>query len=175
MLTGKTRRAAHSRCAFALRAERTTRRPVGRVPGAPPLDATMVVGLLQSNNGERIPAQAWRVTLHAARAAISRLRIADVLASSDAAPCELCATLGVPSNLLAHHLQALADAGLVTRRRSEGDGRRTHLSLNWHEAWPVHELAENGEPTPVPRDRAVSSPRPVRPCPRPLAHLFVGR
>jgi protein-tyrosine-phosphatase len=37
--------------------------------------------------------------------------------------------LGMPSNLLAHHLKALEAAGLVTRHRSEGDGRRAYLRL----------------------------------------------
>lgn len=39
------------------------------------------------------------------------------------------ATLNVPSNLLAHHLNVLADAGLISRRRSEGDRRRHYLTL----------------------------------------------
>ena len=35
----------------------------------------------------------------------------------------------MPSNLLAHHLHVLEDAGLVSRHRSEGDRRRTYLRL----------------------------------------------
>jgi protein-tyrosine-phosphatase len=35
----------------------------------------------------------------------------------------------MPSNLLAHHLRVLEEAGMVTRRRSEGDRRRTYLHL----------------------------------------------
>ncbi len=35
----------------------------------------------------------------------------------------------MPSNLLAHHLRTLQDAGLVSRRRSEADRRRTYLHL----------------------------------------------
>ena len=35
----------------------------------------------------------------------------------------------MPSNLLAHHLAVLEQAGLVSRRRSEGDRRRTYLRL----------------------------------------------
>ena len=37
--------------------------------------------------------------------------------------------LAMPSNLLAHHLHLLEDAGIITRRRSEGDRRRTYLQL----------------------------------------------
>lgn len=58
-----------------------------------------------------------------------RLRIVDTLQLGDAAPSELSAALGVPSNLLAFHLRALEAAGLITRHRSEGDGRRTYLRL----------------------------------------------
>ena len=35
----------------------------------------------------------------------------------------------MPSNLVAHHLHVLEQAGLLTRRRSEGDRRRTYLRL----------------------------------------------
>jgi len=35
----------------------------------------------------------------------------------------------MPSNLLAHHLGVLEQAGLITRHRSEGDRRRTYLRL----------------------------------------------
>ncbi len=37
--------------------------------------------------------------------------------------------LAIPSNLLAHHLHVLEQAGIITRRRSEGDRRRTYLQL----------------------------------------------
>ena len=37
--------------------------------------------------------------------------------------------LAMPSNLLAHHLHVLEQAGIITRRRSEGDRRRTYLQL----------------------------------------------
>ena len=37
--------------------------------------------------------------------------------------------LAVPSNLLAHHVRVLEQAGIITRRRSEGDHRRTYLQL----------------------------------------------
>ena len=36
----------------------------------------------------------------------------------------------MPSNLIAHHLGVLKNAGVVSRSRSEADGRRTYLKLN---------------------------------------------
>jgi protein-tyrosine-phosphatase len=37
--------------------------------------------------------------------------------------------LGLATNLVAHHLKVLEDAGLVVRTRSEGDRRRTYVRL----------------------------------------------
>ena len=72
---------------------------------------------------------AWRATAHAALGDPARLQITDMLQAGDASPSELAAMLGMPSNLLAHHLHVLEQAGLITRRRSEGDRRRTYLHL----------------------------------------------
>ncbi len=72
---------------------------------------------------------ARRAAMHAALADPARLLITDTLSESDASPSELGALLGMPSNLLAHHLRVLADAGIITRRRSEGDHRRSYLRL----------------------------------------------
>jgi ArsR family transcriptional regulator, arsenate/arsenite/antimonite-responsive transcriptional repressor / arsenate reductase (thioredoxin) len=71
-----------------------------------------------------------RATVHAALADPSRLAIVDQLMSADASPSELQASLSISSNLLAHHLSVLEHAGLVRRTRSEGDRRRTYLTLN---------------------------------------------
>lgn len=70
-----------------------------------------------------------RVRVHAALADPTRLRIVDDLAQGDASPTELQALLGITSNLMAHHLGVLVDAGLVARRRSEADRRRSYLRL----------------------------------------------
>ena len=70
-----------------------------------------------------------RAVLHAALADPARLRITDTLLAGDASPSELAAMLAMPSNLLAHHLHTLEQAGIITRRRSEGDRRRTYLQL----------------------------------------------
>lgn len=67
--------------------------------------------------------------MHAALGDPGRLAIVDTLAYGDASPGELARALGMPSNLLAHHLKTLESTGLVTRTRSEGDRRRTYLRL----------------------------------------------
>ena len=53
----------------------------------------------------------------------------DLLTLGDLSPTELQAELGMPSNLLSHHLRALEAAGLATRRRSEADKRRNYIRL----------------------------------------------
>lgn len=73
---------------------------------------------------------AERVARHSALADDLRLRIVDRLALGDVAPVELQAQLGVSSSLLAHHVNLLRAAGLVTRHRSEADKRRVYLD------WP---------------------------------------
>ncbi len=70
-----------------------------------------------------------RARLHAALGDPARLAIVDTLTLSDASPGEIAHALGLPTNLIAHHVKVLADAGLVRRSRSEGDHRRTYLRL----------------------------------------------
>ena len=78
---------------------------------------------------ERNSGLARRAAVHAALADSARLLITDTLLAGDASPSELAAMLAMPSNLLAHHLHVLERAGVITRRRSEGDRRRTYLRL----------------------------------------------
>jgi ArsR family transcriptional regulator, arsenate/arsenite/antimonite-responsive transcriptional repressor / arsenate reductase (thioredoxin) len=78
---------------------------------------------------ERTPDLARRAAVHAALADPARLAITDTLLTGDASPSELAGMLAMPSNLLAHHLHVLEQAGVITRRRSEGDRRRTYLRL----------------------------------------------
>ena len=68
-----------------------------------------------------------RAEAYAALGDPSRLAIVDLLGLADLAPGELGASLDIPTNLMAHHLQILEQAGLISRRRSEGDGRRTYV------------------------------------------------
>ena len=75
------------------------------------------------------PALETRARQHAALGDPVRLAIADELVRSDRAPVELRERFGLESNLLAHHLDVLEQAGLVGRSRSSGDGRRRYVHL----------------------------------------------
>lgn len=70
-----------------------------------------------------------RATRFAALGDPLRLAIVDDLAGSDRTSTELQARFGLASNLLAHHLDILESVGLVSRRRSAGDGRRRYVRL----------------------------------------------
>ncbi|WP_309712453.1 helix-turn-helix domain-containing protein [Pseudolysinimonas sp.] len=72
---------------------------------------------------------AERAARHAALSDPARLDVVDRLSLGDLSPTELQQALGVTSNLLAHHLGVLEHAGLIERRRSEGDRRRTYVHL----------------------------------------------
>ena len=80
-----------------------------------------------------------RARTHAALADPARLGIVDLLAIGDRSPTQLREALGITSNLLAHHLGVLEQAGLVSRRRSDGDGRRSYVTL---QADPLDRLVE---------------------------------
>lgn len=70
-----------------------------------------------------------RARIHAALGDPARLAIVDALTVGDASPGELAGDLDMPTNLVAHHVKVLRDAGLLVRTRSEGDRRRTYLRL----------------------------------------------
>jgi ArsR family transcriptional regulator, arsenate/arsenite/antimonite-responsive transcriptional repressor / arsenate reductase (thioredoxin) len=76
-----------------------------------------------------VPDVAVRARIHAALSEPARLAIVDTLLSGDASPGEIGHRLGLPTNLVAHHVKVLTEAGLLTRARSEGDHRRTYLRL----------------------------------------------
>jgi protein-tyrosine-phosphatase/DNA-binding HxlR family transcriptional regulator len=80
-------------------------------------------------NTEQSSDLARRAAVHAALADPTRLLITDALDGSDVSPSELATLIGMPSNLLAHHLNVLEQAGLISRHRSEGDRRRNYLRL----------------------------------------------
>ncbi|MEJ2851828.1 MULTISPECIES: arsenate reductase/protein-tyrosine-phosphatase family protein [unclassified Saccharothrix] len=73
-----------------------------------------------------------RARVHAALGEPARLAVVDRLLLGDASPGELGRALGLPSNLLAHHVKLLEQAEVVEKFRSEGDHRRTYLRLRPH-------------------------------------------
>lgn len=70
-----------------------------------------------------------RARIHAALGDPARLAIVDALCLGDASPGEIARDLDMATNLVAHHVKVLADAGLLERSRSEADRRRTYLRL----------------------------------------------
>lgn len=80
-------------------------------------------------NIERLDVLSVHAHRHAALSDVMRLAVVDELAIGDKSPGELQSVLDLSSSLLAHHLKVLQAAGIVSRRRSEGDRRRTYLTL----------------------------------------------
>jgi protein-tyrosine-phosphatase/DNA-binding HxlR family transcriptional regulator len=70
-----------------------------------------------------------RAAVHAALGEPVRLAVVDTLLLGDASPGGLCKSLQLSSNLLAHHLRVLEQAGVVRRVRSQADGRRSYVQL----------------------------------------------
>jgi ArsR family transcriptional regulator len=60
----------------------------------------------------------------------NRLRIFAELMKGDTCNAELNEALGLPANLLSHHLRVLSDAGLVSSRRDRIDGRWIYYSVD---------------------------------------------
>lgn len=77
-----------------------------------------------------------RARAHAALGDPRRLSIVDQLVVGDMTVAELGELVGMRGNLLAHHLEVLEEAKLISRRVSEGDHRRRYVSLRW-EALPT--------------------------------------
>ena len=97
-----------------------------------------------------------RARILAALAEPVRMAMVDHLVLGDASPSELAAHVGLGSNLLAHHLRVLENAGVVRRVRSEGDRRRSYVQLRTDH--PVVRAAARTGPT------ATSAPRVVFVC-----------
>ena len=70
-----------------------------------------------------------RARFHAALGEPGRLAIVDALSVSDLSPGDLADQLGFGSNLVAHHLRVLEEAGIIRRSKSEGDRRRSYVRL----------------------------------------------
>jgi ArsR family transcriptional regulator, arsenate/arsenite/antimonite-responsive transcriptional repressor / arsenate reductase (thioredoxin) len=75
------------------------------------------------------PSLARRAAVHHALGDVHRLAIVDALRLSDRTPSELGTVTATASNLLAHHLDVLEAAGVITRASSQGDGRRRYVRL----------------------------------------------
>ena len=70
-----------------------------------------------------------RAAIFAALGEPVRLALVDRLVLGDRSPGQLATELGLGTNLLAHHLKVLEDAGVIRRVRSEGDRRRSYVQL----------------------------------------------
>lgn len=60
----------------------------------------------------------------------NRFRIFELLMQGDSCNCELNEKLGMPPNLLSHHLRILREAGLITSRRDVVDSRWIYYSVD---------------------------------------------
>ncbi|MGK9148484.1 helix-turn-helix domain-containing protein [Plantibacter flavus] len=80
-------------------------------------------------NIERNDAVEARAAKHAALSDPTRLQVIDLLTLGDLSPTEIRVALGVPGNLITHHLNVLESVGMITRHTSEGDRRRSYVHL----------------------------------------------
>ncbi|MFB2580630.1 helix-turn-helix domain-containing protein [Herbiconiux sp. P15] len=80
-------------------------------------------------NTERTSELERRAAKHAALSDPARLRVVDLLTFGDLSPTEIREALGLPANLVTHHLNALEGVGFITRTRSEADRRRSYVHL----------------------------------------------
>ncbi len=93
----------------------------------------------------------------------NRLRIFAELMTGDSCNCELKENLGLPPNLLSHHLRVLSEAGLVHSRRDKVDARWIYYSVDRTEAarWQAW-LSEFLDPGRI-QERPVCGPEGQRP------------
>ncbi len=71
-----------------------------------------------------------RAAAYAALGEPIRLAVAEQLRVTDLTPQDIVLAFDVRSNLLAHHLNVMEQAGLLRRQRSRGDRRRRYLRLD---------------------------------------------
>lgn len=83
------------------------------------------------NQGVPLPVD-WGVlvTYLKALAEPNRLRILNLLMEGEHCNCELGEKLGMPPNLISHHLAILRQAGLVEAKRDGIDSRWIYYSVN---------------------------------------------
>jgi len=93
-----------------------------------------------------VPELAARAAGHAALGEPIRLAIVERLVPSDRSPKELAESLGIASNLLAHHLGVLEHVGLIVRVASTADRRRRYVRLA-HDALARLAVPATSEPS----------------------------
>ena len=99
----------------------------------------------------------------------NRLRIFDLLMQGDSCNCELNERLGLPTNLLSHHLGVLRRAGLVRSRRDALDARWIYYAVNKETV--AHWWAWFGEfldPARIQQRPVLCGPEGQQPCADPL-------
>lgn len=74
------------------------------------------------------------ITVLKALADPNRLLILNLLMQGDSCNCELNDRLGLPPNLLSHHLRVLRKAGLINSRRDAIDARWIYYAVDKGEA-----------------------------------------
>jgi protein-tyrosine-phosphatase len=74
---------------------------------------------------------------HQALAERVRWEISQALLTRDLSPGEVAERWGLSTSLVSHHVKCLVDAGLIRRRSSEHDARRSYLSLRSDDAQVV--------------------------------------
>jgi protein-tyrosine-phosphatase/DNA-binding transcriptional ArsR family regulator len=84
---------------------------------------------IESMNIEVMTSVEVRAAKHAALSEPARLRIVDLLTLGDLSPTEIRVALGMPANLITHHLNVLEAVGMISRSRSEADKRRSYVQL----------------------------------------------
>lgn len=96
-----------------------------------------------------------RARVHASLGESTRLRMVDHLVLGDASPGELGRLVDLPTNLLAHHLKVMDEAGLIRRVRSEGDRRRSYVQLVLDDPLVAAITQAAGGTSPWPAERVV--------------------
>ena len=98
------------------------------------------------------PGVELRAGMHAALGEASRLRIVDHLLLGDASPGELGLLVDLPTNLLAHHLNVLSQAGLIRgcAPRATGGAATSSWSTTTLR-WPRHRRLPAAMPVPPAR------------------------
>jgi DNA-binding transcriptional ArsR family regulator len=88
----------------------------------------MPVDLQKTSSGPDLAPEAARLLRLLADPA--RRQIFFLLMRGEVCNCELSADLGLPQNLVSHHVRKLREAGLVEEHRDPGDARWVHLSVD---------------------------------------------